>query len=58
MNMLQDGLDLKGMEGECIEVIEKHLGSKMSANLPYKTLFMIPKDDGKDQKLVAHLVSH
>ena len=44
------------MEGECIEVIEKHLGSKMSANLPYKTVFMIPKDDGKDQKLVAHLV--
>ena len=46
------------MEGECLEVIETYQGSKMSANLPYKTLFMIPKEDGKDQKLVAHLVSN
>lgn len=39
-----------------MEVIEKYQGKQLSANLPYKTLFMIPKDDGKDQKLIAHLV--
>ena len=53
---MQDGLDLNGMEGELMEVIEKYQGKQLSANLPYKTLFMIPKDDGKDQKLIAHLV--
>lgn len=55
---MQEGLDLNGMEGELMEVIEKHQGKQLSANLPYKTLFMIPKDDGKDQKLIAHLVRH
>jgi hypothetical protein len=53
---MQEGLDLNGMEGELMEVIEKYQGKQLSANLPYKTLFMIPKDDGKDQKLIAHLV--
>jgi hypothetical protein len=53
---MQEGLDLKGMEGELMEVIEKYQGKQLSANMPYKTLFMIPKDDGKDQKLIAHLV--
>ena len=54
---LQEGLDLKGLEGELMEVIEKYQGKQLSANLPYKTLFMIPKDGGKDQKLIAHLVN-
>ena len=49
-------MDLKGLEGELVEVVEKYQGKQLSANLPYKTLFMIPKDDGKDQKLIAHLV--
>lgn len=40
-----------------MEVIEKYQGKQLSANLPYKTLFVIPKDEGKDQKLIAHLVS-
>ncbi len=53
---MQEGLDLNGMEGELMEVIEKYQGKQLSANLPYKTLFMIPTDDGKDQKLIAHLV--
>lgn len=54
---MQEGLDLKGLEGELMEVIEKYQGKQLSANLPYKTLFMIPKDGGKDQKLIAHLVN-
>ncbi|KAL0044818.1 hypothetical protein WJX82_010489 [Trebouxia sp. C0006] len=53
----KEGLDLNGMEGELMEVIEKYQGKQLSANLPYKTLFMIPKDDGKDQKLIAHLAA-
>ena len=54
---LQDGLDIKGMEGTLVEVIEKYQGKQLSANLPYKTQFMIPKDEGKDMKLIVHLVS-
>lgn len=46
------------MEGTLIEVIEKYQGKQLSANLPYKTQFMIPKEDGKEMKLVVHLVSH
>lgn len=53
----KEGLDLKGLEGELMEVIEKYQGKQLSANLPYKTLFMIPKDEGKDQKLIAHLAA-
>lgn len=53
----KEGLDLKGLEGELMEVIEKYQGKQLSANLPYKTLFMIPKDGGKDQKLIAHLAA-
>ena len=45
------------MEGTLIEVIEKYQGKQLSANLPYKTQFMIPKDEGKDMKLIVHLVS-
>lgn len=45
------------MEGTLIEVIEKYQGKQLSANLPYKTQFMIPKEDGKEMKLVVHLVS-
>ena len=45
------------MEGTLIEVIEKFQGKQLSANLPYKTQFMIPKDGGKDMKLIVHLVS-
>ena len=45
------------MEGTLVEVIEKYQGKQLSANLPYKTQFMIPKDGGKDMKLIVHLVS-
>lgn len=44
------------MEGTLVEVIEKYQGKTLSANLPYKTQFMIPKDDGKEMKLIVHLV--
>lgn len=44
------------MEGTLVEVIEKYQGKTLSANLPYKTQFMIPKDDGRDMKLIVHLV--
>lgn len=53
----QEGLDLKGKEGTIIEVIEKLNGKPLSANLPYKTQFLLPLDGGKDQKLIAHLVT-
>lgn len=55
-SVLQDGLDINGMEGTLVEVIEKYQGKTLSANLPYKTQFMIPKDDGRDMKLIVHLV--
>ena len=44
------------MEGTLLEVIEKYQGKTLSANLPYKTQFMISKEDGKDMKLIVHLV--
>ena len=44
------------MEGTLVEVIEKYQGKTLSANLPYKTQFMIPKDDGSEMKLIVHLV--
>ena len=31
-------------------------GKELSANLPYKTQFLIPKEGEKDVKVVAHLV--
>ena len=55
-SVLQDGLDINGMEGTLVEVIEKYQGKTLSANLPYKTQFMIPKDDGSEMKLIVHLV--
>lgn len=55
--LLQEGLDLKGMEGTILDVIEKYQGKQLSANLPYKTQFLIPNEDtGKEQKLICHLV--
>ena len=53
---MQEGLDLKGKEGTIIEVIEKLNDKPLSANLPYKTQFLLPVDGGKEQKLIAHLV--
>lgn len=53
----KDGLDINGMEGTLVEVIEKYQGKTLSANLPYKTQFMIPKDDGRDMKLIVHLAA-
>lgn len=41
-----------------MEVIEKFQGKPLSANLPYKTQFLIPNEEtGKEQKLICHLVS-
>lgn len=40
-----------------MEVIEKYQGKQLSANLPYKTQFLIPNEEtGKEQKLICHLV--
>jgi hypothetical protein len=51
----QDGLDLQGFEGTVQEVITEYQGKPLTANCPYKIQFLIPKDDGKDQKLISHL---
>ena len=39
-----------------VQVVSLYKGKQTSANLPYKVVFKIPQD-GKDVKLVAHLVS-
>ena len=39
-----------------VQVVSLYKGKQTSANLPYKVVFKIPHD-GKDVKLVAHLVS-
>ena len=40
----------------CKQVVQTYKGKKLSANLPYKVEFLIPKEGAKDVKLIAHLV--
>jgi len=50
------GLNLEGMEGTVLGVIDKHNGKELSANLPVKVQFKLPAEDGgKEGKLIAHL---
>jgi Ferredoxin thioredoxin reductase variable alpha chain len=46
---------LEGMEGTVQEVITEYQGKPLTANCPYKVLFMIPTEK-KEQKLLSHLV--
>jgi len=41
-----------------VQVVSLFKGKQTSANLPYKVVFKIPQEEGKDIKLVAHLVRH
>ncbi|KAK9814137.1 hypothetical protein WJX72_001144 [[Myrmecia] bisecta] len=51
-------LDLESMEGTVLEVIKEWKGKALSANLPYKTQFMLDGEDGgKAKKLLVHLTA-
>ena len=52
----KSGLDLKGMVGEVLDQVDTYKGHELSATLPLKVQFAVPAD-GKDVKLIAHLVS-
>ena len=51
VRLLAEGLSL-------VQVVSLFKGKQTSANLPYKVVFKIPQEEGKDIKLVAHLVRH
>ncbi len=46
----KEGFDIKGMEGELIEIITEWQGRPVSANFPYLVKF--------DKKFKAHLKEH
>ena len=50
-------LQLNGMEGTVKSIVKKYKGKETSANLPYRIEFLLEKDDGKQQKFFAHVVS-
>ena len=54
----QPTYSLKGKEGTVTDVVSLYKGKQISANLPYKCLFLEPQEDGKDKKIIAHLVRH
>ena len=54
----KEGLQLKDKQGTVKSIVKKFQGKELSANLPYKVEFILPTEgDGKDLKVVAHLVS-
>jgi hypothetical protein len=53
----KEGLELQGMEGVVQADARKGDGIELSATLPWKVQFAAPGPDGKDVKVIAHLVS-
>ena len=53
----KEGLDLQGMEGVVQGDARKGNGIELSATLPWKVQFAAKGPDGKDVKVIAHLVS-
>ena len=51
-------LNLEGQEGTVKQVVKFFKDKELSANLPYKTEFIIPREGEKDLKLLVHLVRH
>lgn len=53
----QPKTELKGREGEVLDVVTFFKGKQISANLPYKCVFLEDLEDGSQKKITAHLVS-
>lgn len=51
----KEGLDLQGREGVVQGNVAEWKGQTLSANTPWKTLFMVKGPDGNDVKVIAHL---
>lgn len=47
---------LKDKEGTVLEIVTFFKGKQISANLPYKCQFIESLEDGKERKIIAHLV--
>ena len=53
----KEGLELQGMEGVVQGDARKGDGIELSATLPWKVQFLPKGPDGKEVKVIAHLVS-
>ncbi|KAK9815038.1 hypothetical protein WJX73_005725 [Symbiochloris irregularis] len=54
----QPDYPLKDREGTVLEIVKFFKGSEISANLPYKCLFIDSLEDGKERKVIAHLAAN
>lgn len=50
------GLNLEGKEGVVVQNVSDYQGQTLSANLPWKVEFQVPGPEGKNVKVLAHLV--